>query len=234
MGGLADQTLMSNQDAGTFYQAFDVFTSGGLVIGTSSTAAVKIANTVTYKNFGRFLSKTTAEIAFTATAANNIANGYEQCYLLQLDYAGNGLLIPGAPSLGAGTALFPERPIPSILQLVTPITATGTQTVTVNTTGQLVNGTVINVDEGLNAENVTLTAVTPLSASSPIASIAGNFTAVHPAGTIIKQGFTPIGAVRIYNNSGSVFTAGTTALSTSGLTVTYYNGYPFPLFQSYQ
>lgn len=239
MGGLADLTLMQNFDLQASWDGFDTYSSPGLA---TSTAAVSIANTVNYKIFGRWLSKTTASIAFTAGAASNIANGFEQCFLLQLDSAGNGLLIPGTPSLGAGTSLFPERPSPSIVTLASAVTATGAQTVSLGSSGyttpggvaQLVNGTVIAVDEGANAENVTLTAVSPISNSSSVPSIAGNFTALHPVGTIIKQGFCPIGAVRIYNNSGSLFTAATTALTTTGLTVTYYNGYPLPMFQSAQ
>lgn len=88
------------------------YSSAGLVIGTSSTAAVKIANTVTYTVNGVFCSKTTAEVAFT-TAANipaNAASVQEQLFLLTLDASGNATLTGGGISTGAGTALYPELP----------------------------------------------------------------------------------------------------------------------------
>lgn len=157
MGALADQTVMTAMDNMSIGVMNAALTSAGLVIGSSATTAVKIANTVTYQIAGIFYSKTTAEIAFTAGAASNIANGFEQVFMLTLDTSGNGLLVPGAPSLGAGTALIPERP-----------------------------------------------------------SIA----------------YAPVGYVRIYCGGASTFTGGTTALSATGLVVTYYNGYPLPLFAS--
>lgn len=126
----------------------------GLAVGTTSAAAVKIANTLQYKAGGYGYSKSSAEIAFTAGAASNIATGYEQCFMLTLDKSGNGLLVPGAPSLGAGTALVPERP---------------------------------------------------------------------------ADGLCPIGMVRVFNNSGSAFTAGTTLLSAAGITATYSDDYLTPL-----
>ncbi len=243
MGALADQALATAQDLGAIAGASDVFTSAGLVIGSSSAAAVKIANTVTYKILGDMFSKTTAEIAFTASAANNIAVGSEQVYMLQLDYAGNGLLIPGAPALAAGQALLPERPGATLMVTTAAIVANAAaQTVPISVFGDpLFNGSnlavssVVNVDKGLNAENVTVTAVVPPGNNSVPASISGIFADNHPVGTIIQQGFSPIGYVRIFNGSAStVFTAGTTLLSATGLTVTYTNGYRFPLFQAAQ
>ena len=233
LGAIGVQTLMNALDNASIAASTDVFTSPGLVIGTSSTAAVKIANTTTFKLLGQFYSKTTAEIAFTATAANNIANGYEQVFMLTLDYGGNGLLIPGSPSLGAGTALLPERPAPVLLTTTSAITATGSQSVSVANVPSLANLAVnsyVLVDNGANYEALQVTAIaTALQSGGPAITI--NPSNNHPIGTLIKQVFAPIGYVRIYNNSGSAFTAGTTALSTSGLTVTYTNGYPFPLFQ---
>lgn len=126
----------------------------GLVIGSTSTAAVKIANTTKYVCGGVCCSKTTAEIAFTAGSASNIATGYETVFALQLNASGTGTLVPGTTALGSGNALYPENP---------------------------------------------------------------------------ANGYCVIGYVRVYNNTGSAFTAGTTGLDTSGLTVTYYDGQRFPL-----
>lgn len=156
------QGLMNTLDQHALHANTAALTSPGLVIGTSSTAAVKIANTTVFKIGGLFYSKAGAEIAFTATAPSNIATGYEQCFMLTLDSSGNGLLVPGAPSLGAGTSVIPNYP---------------------------------GLNTGLN-----------------------NLTAC------------PIGYVRVLNTSGSAFTAGTTALSASGITVAYVNGYPSPLY----
>ena len=160
MAALGTQHLMNAFDDHTYHLNTVPTTSAGLVIGSSATTAVKIANTCAYKIGGIQYSKSTVEIAFTVGNASNVANGYETVFALTLDSSGNGLLVPGATSLGAATALLPEWPA---------------------------NGTAC-----------------------------------------------PIGYVRIYNNTGSVFTAGTTALSTSGLTVTYTNGYPAPLFSDAQ
>lgn len=151
---MGQQNLLNEHDFIANWLRNITLSNPGLVIGSSSAAAVKIGNTTVYKSKGVFVSKATAEIAFTVNAASNIATGYEQCFMLTLDGSGNGLLIPGAPSLGAGTALLPEPP---------------------------------------------------------------------------ADGLAAIGSVRIYNNSGSAFTAGTTLLSAAGLTVTYTNGYPYPL-----
>lgn len=227
MGALGDKTLMTALDNVSIANSTDVFTSPGLVIGTSSTAAVKIAATTVYKILGRMFSKTTAEIAFTATAANNIANLYEQMFLLQLDYAGNGLLIPGTPTSGPGTARYPERPTPSLLLTTQAIVLSASaQAVSVSNVTGLVVGTTVNVDNGSAAEAVAITAIDTVANT-----ISGVFTANHPLGTEIRQGFCPIGSVRIYCGGSSTFTAATTALSASGLVVTYENGYPSPLFQ---
>jgi hypothetical protein len=234
MGALADQTLMDAIDNNSIAYMTDVFTSPGLVIGSSSTAAVKIANTTTFKILGKFYSKTTAEIAFTAGAASNVANGSEQCFCLQLDIAGNGLLIPGVPSVGQGTADLPERPGITLVSTSAAIVANAAaQTVLLNNCPNNpfngVNcavGSTVLVDFGGQQESVVVTAIVPG------VSISGIFANNHPAGTLIQQGFCPIGSVRVWNASGSVFTAGTTALSASGITTSYTSGFPFPTYQT--
>lgn len=80
--------------------------SPGLAIGTTSAAAVKIANTTTYIINGVFYSKTTAEIAFTNTTV--LADGGTAYYLVCLNAAGSGLIVNGSaitgdlPSVPAG------------------------------------------------------------------------------------------------------------------------------------
>ena len=70
------------------------FTSAGLVIGSSSAAAVKIANTVTFIIDNVFYSKTTAEIAFTDLTEQAINT--TSYYLLSLDTTGAGTLTAGS------------------------------------------------------------------------------------------------------------------------------------------
>lgn len=67
--------------------------SAGLVIGSSSKAKVKIANTVPYSIGNVLYSKTTAEIAFTDTTVQ--AAGTTKYYLLSLDASGNGTITSG-------------------------------------------------------------------------------------------------------------------------------------------
>lgn len=89
------------------------FTSGGLAIGSSSKAKVKIVNTVTYLSSGIFKSKTTAEVAFTATThdiTNSTTSVQEAVYLMTLAADGTPTLTMGAIATGAGNAKFPERP----------------------------------------------------------------------------------------------------------------------------
>jgi hypothetical protein len=87
--------------------------TGGLAIGSSSKAKVKIASTVNYLSDGVFKTKTTAEVAFTATThdiAANAASVQEACYLLTLAANGDPTLTMGAIATGSGNALLPEIP----------------------------------------------------------------------------------------------------------------------------
>ena len=85
-------------------------TSAGLAIGSSSKKAVKIANTVIFLNAGVFKSKTTAEVAFTATThdiAAAAATVQEACYLVQLASDGTPSIMKGITATGAGNAAVP-------------------------------------------------------------------------------------------------------------------------------
>ena len=88
-------------------------TSAGLTIGSSSKKAVKIANTVTYILDSVFKSKTTAEIAFTATThdiAPNASSVQEAVYLLSLASDGTATITKGTTATGAGNAVVPQTP----------------------------------------------------------------------------------------------------------------------------
>lgn len=87
--------------------------TAGLAIGTSSTAAIKIANTTTYLTSGLFASKATAEVAFTATVMDIPANAtsvQEQVYLVTLSANGTPTITVGGITTGSGTAPLPPRP----------------------------------------------------------------------------------------------------------------------------
>lgn len=91
----------------------NVLSTPGLVIGSSANTSVKIASTTVFKVNGTVLSKTTAEVAFTATTHDIPANAssvQERVYMLSLDASGNPTITAGVISTGAGTALLPERP----------------------------------------------------------------------------------------------------------------------------
>lgn len=87
--------------------------SAGLAIGTSSTSAIKIVNTVTYVLDAILRTKTTAEVAFTATTMDIAANAssvQEACYLVSLNSAGTPTITMGTIATGAGNAAVPATP----------------------------------------------------------------------------------------------------------------------------
>lgn len=87
--------------------------AAGLTIGTVANTKVKIANTVTYLIGGVFKSKTTAEVAFTATTHDIPANAsavQEAVYVLSLDGDGTPTLTMGLITTGSGTAPIPDPP----------------------------------------------------------------------------------------------------------------------------
>lgn len=111
--GLNRQALITHLDGLHTALGYLCLSTAGLVIGSSSTLKVKIANTVTYLSAGIFKSKTTAEVAFTTTTHNITASTsavQEACYLLTLDASGTPTLTMGTIASGAGTALLPAVP----------------------------------------------------------------------------------------------------------------------------
>ena len=88
-------------------------TAPGLVIGSSDPAKVKIANTVSYVINGIFKSKTTAEVAFTATSydiAPHASLVKEAMFTLSLKADLSAVLTKGAIAVGAGNAIQPAAP----------------------------------------------------------------------------------------------------------------------------
>ena len=87
--------------------------AAGLAIGSGSKAKVLIANTVTYLIAGIFKSKSTAEVAFTATTHDIAANAstvQEAVYTMSLQADGTPTLTMGTIATGAGNAVVPAGP----------------------------------------------------------------------------------------------------------------------------
>ena len=88
-------------------------TNPGLVIGSTSKKEVKIANTFAFLKDGVWKSKSSAEVAFTATThdiAASASNVREAVYLLTIAANGTVTITKGTESSGAGTAKIPELP----------------------------------------------------------------------------------------------------------------------------
>ena len=85
----------------------------GFVIGSSAPEKVKITNTTKFLSDGVFKSKSTAEVAFTATTHDIPADAdsvQEAVYLATIAADGTVTLTMGAIASGSGNALLPERP----------------------------------------------------------------------------------------------------------------------------
>lgn len=110
--GLYNQAFMDRMDELDTRMKYRALSAAGLVIGSSSKAKVKIANTVTYLHNGIFKSKTTAEVAFTATDHDIVADSdtiQERKYLLCLAADGTPSIVAGDQA-DNGESLLPEIP----------------------------------------------------------------------------------------------------------------------------
>lgn len=117
--GLSQERLMTMLDELHTNLKYRCLTDPGVVIGSSAPEKVKITNTTTYLHNGIFKSKSTAEVAFTATTHDIPADAdtvQEAIYLLCLNAAGTATLHMGEIVSGSGNALLPEIP-----SAVTPI-----------------------------------------------------------------------------------------------------------------
>ncbi len=116
---LSHQQLMDTFDELNDSLKYRALVDPGVVIGSSAPEKVKITNTTKYLHNGIFKSKSTAEVAFTATTHDIPADAdevQEACYLLCLNAAGTATLHMGEIASGSGNALLPEIP-----SAVTPI-----------------------------------------------------------------------------------------------------------------
>lgn len=90
----------------------------GVVIGSSAPEKVKITNTTKFLFNGVFGSKSTAEVAFTATTMDIPANAdtvQEAMYLLTFSAVdGTPALTMGTIATGSGKAVLPEIPAASV------------------------------------------------------------------------------------------------------------------------
>jgi hypothetical protein len=115
--GTFDKNLMDAFDNLDTRMKYRALSSAGLVIGSSAPEKVKIANTVTFLFNGVFGSKSTAEVAFTATTMDIAPSAtlvQEAMYLLTFSAVdGTPVLTMGTISSGAGTAVLPAIPAAS-------------------------------------------------------------------------------------------------------------------------
>lgn len=88
--------------------SFGAISKAGLAIGTGDAAKVKIVNTTYFLHDGLISAKTTAEVAFTATA-HDLVDGDEAVYAITLDAAGTPTMTMGVSATGAGNAALPSN-----------------------------------------------------------------------------------------------------------------------------
>jgi len=113
MEGFSHQAFMDMFDELNTNLKYRCLSDPGLCIGSASAAKVKIANTTKYLHNGVFKSKSSAEVAFTATTHDIPADAdtiQEACYLVCLNAAGTPTLHMGEIASGSGNALLPEIP----------------------------------------------------------------------------------------------------------------------------
>jgi hypothetical protein len=118
-----------------------VLSSAALAIGSSSKAKVKIVNTFYYMIDGVMYSKTTAEIAFTATT-HDVANGKYAVFVLSVDSAGTVTITKSADAASLATVVFPTVPASEVVIGFVIINPTGTGAFDASTT-ELDDATVV-------------------------------------------------------------------------------------------
>lgn len=101
-----------------------VLNSPGLVIGSSSKKAPKIANTTYFVIDGALGSKTTAEV--TLTSANNVANAKYNVIALTMIADGTVTATNGTAADTLATVVLPSTPASSVLLGYVVIHPTGT------------------------------------------------------------------------------------------------------------
>lgn len=118
-----------------------VLSSAGLAIGTSSKAKVKIVNTFYYIIDGVLYSKTTAEVAFTATTHDVAADKFA-VFVLSIDAAGTVTMTKSADADTLAEVVLPAVPDDEVVVGLVIINPTGTGIFDASTT-ELDDGTVV-------------------------------------------------------------------------------------------
>lgn len=118
-----------------------VMSSAGLAIGSSSKAKVKIVNTFYYMIDGVMYSKSTAEVAFTATT-HDVANAKFAAFVYSIDKDGTVTVTKSADAASLGAIVFPTVPAANVIFGVVIINPTGTGAFDASTT-ELDDATVV-------------------------------------------------------------------------------------------
>lgn len=122
VGGQSDATLRATLLKFQSAIVDQLLTTGGLVIGSTSKKAVKIANTIYALIDGAIVKKTTAEIALAGTVTNAKFN----VFVLSIVAAGTVVATMGTEGATIGAVVFPIVPADSAVIGFVIINPTGT------------------------------------------------------------------------------------------------------------
>jgi hypothetical protein len=118
-----------------------VLSSAALAIGSSSKAKVKIVNTFYYIIDGVLYSKTSAEVAFTATSHDVAADKFA-VFVLSIDAAGTVTMTKSADADSLAEIVLPAVPADEVVVGMVIINPTGTGNFDASTT-ELDDATVV-------------------------------------------------------------------------------------------
>jgi hypothetical protein len=135
MSNASDRTMIGKLQSAVVDQ---LLTTGGLAIGTTSTADVKVANTIYALVDGVLVKKTTAEVDLSGTVTNAKFN----VFVITVDSAGTLASLMGTEASTIGAVVFPTIPANRAVVGFVIINPTGTGNFVGNTTA-LSDGTVI-------------------------------------------------------------------------------------------
>ena len=131
-----------------------VLTTAGLVIGSSSKKAVKIANTIYAIIDGVLVKKTTAEIALAGTVTNEKFN----VFVLSMVAAGTVVATMGTEGATIGAVVFPAVPASSVVVGFVIVNPTGT--------GNFVGATTDLDDATVVPNAVYVSSITPFNVNA--------------------------------------------------------------------
>jgi hypothetical protein len=118
-----------------------LLSSAALAIGSSSKAKVKIVNTFYYIIDGVLYSKTSAEVAFTATS-HDVAEDKFAAFVLSIDAAGTVTITKSADAATLAEIVLPAVPADEVVVGMVIINPTGTGAFDASTT-ELDDATVV-------------------------------------------------------------------------------------------